>query len=138
MEFSEKWQKNQLRIRIAILSVKNAVFCIKKNRLQRNAKNGAKRTIAAIWKLQSMLLNSKMPKDPICGMEVDEKKAKFRLASKGKKYFFCSKNCYDKFSHQGKATILKKTTKKHPIENKKNKLIKNTRTKSGTNSVGND
>ena len=37
-----------------------------------------------------------MPKDPICGMEVDESKA-IKLEKDGKVYFFCSKNCQDKF-----------------------------------------
>ena len=38
-----------------------------------------------------------MAKDPICGMEIDEKKAEFSIAKNGKKYYFCSKNCYDSF-----------------------------------------
>jgi len=38
-----------------------------------------------------------MAKDPICGMEVDPKKAKFKIAKAGKTYYFCSKNCHDKF-----------------------------------------
>lgn len=37
-----------------------------------------------------------MAKDPICGMEVDESKA-IRLEKDSKVYFFCSKNCEDKF-----------------------------------------
>ncbi|MFQ5952198.1 MAG: heavy metal translocating P-type ATPase [Candidatus Omnitrophota bacterium] len=37
-----------------------------------------------------------MSKDPICGMEVDESKA-LKLEKDGKTYFFCSKNCRDKF-----------------------------------------
>ncbi len=39
-----------------------------------------------------------MAKDPICGMEVDEKKAEFELIKGGNKYYFCSKNCYDEFN----------------------------------------
>src|SRR3989338_4365246 len=39
----------------------------------------------------------KMTKDPVCGMEIDKKKAKFSTVKNGKKYFFCSKNCHDKF-----------------------------------------
>ena len=39
-----------------------------------------------------------MPKDPICGMEVDEKKADFNIVKNGKKYYLCSKNCSDEFS----------------------------------------
>ena len=47
-----------------------------------------------------------MAKDPICGMEVDEKKAEAKgLVSikNGKKYYFCSKNCYDEFMGRGKS-----------------------------------
>ncbi len=34
-----------------------------------------------------------MAKDPVCGMEVDEKKAKATSEYKGKTYYFCSKGC---------------------------------------------
>jgi Cu+-exporting ATPase len=37
-----------------------------------------------------------MPKDPICGMEVDESKA-VKLERDGETYFFCSRDCQDKF-----------------------------------------
>ena len=37
----------------------------------------------------------KMAKDPICGMDVDPKKAKFMLKKDGKDYYFCSKNCFE-------------------------------------------
>ena len=39
----------------------------------------------------------KMAKDPVCGMEVDEKKEEFSAVKNGKKYYFCSENCYDEF-----------------------------------------
>lgn len=39
-----------------------------------------------------------MAKDPICGMTVDENKAKFTLVKNDKKYYFCSKHCLEKFS----------------------------------------
>ena len=39
-----------------------------------------------------------MTKDTVCGIEIDEKKAKFSTVKNGKKYYFCSKNCYDEFS----------------------------------------
>lgn len=38
-----------------------------------------------------------MATDPVCGMEVDEKKAKFSAEKGGKKFFFCSLNCKSKF-----------------------------------------
>ncbi|MBI2108095.1 heavy metal translocating P-type ATPase [Candidatus Woesearchaeota archaeon] len=56
-----------------------------------------------------------MAKDPVCGMEVDEKKAKFRLVSEGKKYFFCSKNCHDEFNK--KEPPSKKTSNEKTISN---------------------
>jgi YHS domain-containing protein len=34
-----------------------------------------------------------MAKDPICGMNVDEKTAKFKSGYKGKTYYFCSQGC---------------------------------------------
>ena len=44
-----------------------------------------------------------MAKDPVCGMEVDEKKAESKslvLEKKGKKYFFCSEKCKTDFANQ--------------------------------------
>jgi len=38
-----------------------------------------------------------MVKDLVCGMEVGEKRARFITIHKNKKYYFCSKNCLDKF-----------------------------------------
>ena len=38
-----------------------------------------------------------MPIDPVCGMKVDEKKAKFSAVKDGKKYYFCSYRCKEKF-----------------------------------------
>ncbi len=38
-----------------------------------------------------------MAKDPICGMQVDEKTAEFVTSRDGKKYYFCSKGCLDEF-----------------------------------------
>ncbi|MBI2100979.1 YHS domain-containing protein [Candidatus Woesearchaeota archaeon] len=38
-----------------------------------------------------------MAKDPICGMDVDEKNAEFKLVKNNKKYYFCSESCYEKF-----------------------------------------
>jgi YHS domain-containing protein len=35
--------------------------------------------------------------DPICGMTVDEKTAKFTSEYKGKKYYFCAPGCKKKF-----------------------------------------
>ncbi|MEN6610225.1 MAG: YHS domain-containing protein [Methanoregulaceae archaeon] len=35
--------------------------------------------------------------DPICGMTVDEKTAKFRSEYKGKTYYFCAPGCKKKF-----------------------------------------
>lgn len=34
-----------------------------------------------------------MAKDPICGMQVDEKKAAATLTYKGKIYYFCAEAC---------------------------------------------
>lgn len=39
----------------------------------------------------------KMAKDPVCGMEVDPKKAKFKAVKNGEAFYFCSKECHDDF-----------------------------------------
>lgn len=38
-----------------------------------------------------------MATDPVCGMEVDEKAAKWVSEYKGTKYFFCSPGCKASF-----------------------------------------
>ena len=38
-----------------------------------------------------------MAKDPICGMMVDEKKAKFKSEYNGKTYYFCAASCKTTF-----------------------------------------
>ena len=38
-----------------------------------------------------------MVKDPICGMMVDEKKAKFKSDYNGKTYYFCAASCKTTF-----------------------------------------
>ena len=34
-----------------------------------------------------------LAKDPVCGMEVDEKTAKYKSEYMGKVYYFCSEHC---------------------------------------------
>lgn len=34
-----------------------------------------------------------MVKDPVCGMNVDEKSAKYKSEHMGKTYYFCSQTC---------------------------------------------
>lgn len=36
-------------------------------------------------------------KDPVCGMEVDTSKAKYKSIYKGKIYYFCSERCKKEF-----------------------------------------
>jgi len=38
-----------------------------------------------------------MAKDPICGMSVDEKTAKYKSEHTGKTYYFCSQMCKTTF-----------------------------------------
>ncbi len=39
-----------------------------------------------------------MAKDPVCGMTVNEKTAKFTSKQMGKTYYFCSSNCMATFN----------------------------------------
>ncbi|RLE66109.1 MAG: YHS domain-containing protein [Thermoprotei archaeon] len=38
-----------------------------------------------------------MPKDPVCGMEVDQAKTQFKSVYKGEIYYFCSSACKKEF-----------------------------------------
>lgn len=40
--------------------------------------------------------------DPICGMEINKKEAKFSSQLDRKTYYFCSQNCKDKFDKEPK------------------------------------
>ena len=39
-----------------------------------------------------------MVKDPVCGMDVDPKKAEYKLTYRGQEYYFCSRACMEEFS----------------------------------------
>jgi len=41
-----------------------------------------------------------MAKDPVCGMDVDEKKAAGTAVYKGKTYYFCSNPCKVRFEKE--------------------------------------
>lgn len=41
-----------------------------------------------------------MVKDPVCNMDVDEKKAAATSEYKGKAYYFCAKTCKEKFDKE--------------------------------------
>ena len=41
-----------------------------------------------------------MAMDPVCGMEVDERKPEFQTQFAGRKYFFCSEDCRKEFENQ--------------------------------------
>ncbi|MBI3001759.1 MAG: YHS domain-containing protein [Deltaproteobacteria bacterium] len=41
-----------------------------------------------------------MAKDPVCGMDVDEKKAAATTVQEGKTYYFCSNSCKARFDKE--------------------------------------
>jgi len=41
-----------------------------------------------------------MTKDPVCGMEVDEKEARFYTHCEHETFYFCSKACQDQFERE--------------------------------------
>jgi YHS domain-containing protein len=41
-----------------------------------------------------------MATDPVCGTEIDEKKAEFQTQFAGRKYYFCSDECRKEFEEQ--------------------------------------
>jgi len=48
-----------------------------------------------------------MAKDPVCNMNVDEKKAAATSIYKGKTYYFCAKVCKEKFDKEPEKFITK-------------------------------
>jgi Cu+-exporting ATPase len=48
-----------------------------------------------------------LAKDPVCNMNVDEKKAAATSVYKGVTYYFCSKGCKDKFDKDTEKFITK-------------------------------
>lgn len=49
-----------------------------------------------------------MAKDPVCGMDVEEKKAAATSSYQGKTYYFCAKACKEKFDKQPDKFLGKK------------------------------
>ncbi|HEX9274404.1 MAG TPA: YHS domain-containing protein [Candidatus Binatia bacterium] len=41
-----------------------------------------------------------MAKDPVCGMQVDEKQAAGKSGYQGKTYYFCSPGCKQRFDQE--------------------------------------
>ena len=50
-----------------------------------------------------------MAKDPVCGMMVDEKKAKFTTSYKGKTYYFCAPGCKSSFEKSPEKYVKEST-----------------------------
>ncbi len=49
-----------------------------------------------------------MPRDPVCGVVLDENTTKFKITCEGETYYFCSLKCKKRFKrHSGK--FLKST-----------------------------
>jgi len=46
-------------------------------------------------------------KDPVCGMEVDAKTAKFKTEHAGKTYYFCAAMCKKKFDENPEKYLKK-------------------------------
>ncbi len=49
-----------------------------------------------------------MAKDPVCGMDVDEKRAAATAVYKGVTYYFCAVACKDAFNRDPKKYLSKK------------------------------
>ncbi len=52
----------------------------------------------------------KMVKDPVCGMDIDEKKSQHKSEYKGKTYYFCSPVCKKDFE-KAPETYINKSAK---------------------------
>jgi len=57
-----------------------------------------------------------MIKDPVCGVQVDEKKTPATSTYKGEHYAFCGRQCKDKFDQNPERYIAQKSEQKQPRE----------------------
>lgn len=48
-----------------------------------------------------------MAKDPVCGMDVNEKTAKHKTTYKGKTYYFCAPSCLRAFEESPQKYVKK-------------------------------
>jgi YHS domain-containing protein len=48
-----------------------------------------------------------MTRDPVCGMQVDEKQAKAQIQHQGQTYYFCSDQCKQRFEENPKRFVKK-------------------------------
>ncbi len=55
-----------------------------------------------------------MAKDPVCGMEVDEKKAAGKVEYEGQTYYFCSPGCKTAFEKDPEKYVQPGEGKHHP------------------------
>jgi len=46
-----------------------------------------------------------MAKDPVCGMDVNEKKTKWKTSYAGKTYYFCAEGCKRRFEKDSKKYV---------------------------------
>lgn len=46
-----------------------------------------------------------MTRDPVCGMQIDEKKAEGKIRHEGEIYYFCSTGCREKFARDPKRFV---------------------------------
>lgn len=56
---------------------------------------------------------SLMAKDPVCGMNVDEKKTPVSIRYKGKTYYFCSPGCQETFTKSPEKFASEKAGTRH-------------------------
>jgi len=54
-----------------------------------------------------------MAKDPVCGMEVDEKKAAAKSEYMGKTYYFCALGCKKAFDENPQKYLKEKSEQAH-------------------------
>ncbi|HEY9167322.1 MAG TPA: YHS domain-containing protein [Candidatus Kryptonia bacterium] len=56
-----------------------------------------------------------MARDPVCGMEVDEKRAAAKSDYKGKTYYFCATGCKVAFDKEPEKYINKEKDRTHKM-----------------------
>ncbi len=76
--------------------------------LERRVTHGRKMNKRIPYLCASQLFRAKsgaMPRDPVCGMVLDERTARFKINHEGETYYFCSVKCKKRFKRNPQRSL---------------------------------
>jgi YHS domain-containing protein len=52
-----------------------------------------------------MVKSEEMPRDPVCGIVLDERTSRFKIKYEGETYYFCSVKCKKRFKRNPQKSV---------------------------------